>query len=74
MYNFVKIWYDYKGDGHSKQGQKEVAMKTVISLIVSALFAQYTGADFNMLFVVTLASIEVFDYLNDNTDDKNALH
>lgn len=49
-------------------------MKTVISLIVSALFAQYTGADFSMLFAVTLASIEVFDYLNDNTDDKNALH
>lgn len=49
------------------------AMKTVISLIVSAVFAQYTGADFILLFTVVETAFAVESYWNDN-DDKNALH
>lgn len=49
------------------------AMRTVISLIVSVVFASYTGLDFVMLYTVTLTAIEVYGYWND-TDDKNALH
>ncbi len=49
------------------------AMKTVISLIVSIIFAQYTGADFTILYTVTLTALEVYGCWND-TDDKNALH
>lgn len=53
--------------------RKEIAMKAVISLIVSAVFATYTGEDFITLCTVTLAALEVYGYWND-TDDKNALH
>lgn len=49
------------------------AMKTVISLIVSVVFAKYTGIDFVMLYTVTMTAIDVYGYWND-TDDKNALH
>ena len=49
------------------------AMKTVISLIVSVVFARYTGLDFITLYTVTLTALEVYGYWND-TDDKNALH
>lgn len=48
-------------------------MKTVISLIVSLVFAQYTGADFVLLFTVVETAFAVESYCND-TDDKNALH
>lgn len=49
-------------------------MKTVISLIVSAVFANYTGIDFVMLYTATLTALEVYGYWNDITGDKNALH
>ena len=45
------------------------AMKTVISLIVSVVFARYTGLDFITLYTVTLTALEVYGYWND-TDDK----
>lgn len=48
-------------------------MKTVIGLIVSVVFARYTGLDFIALYTVTLTALEVYGYWND-TDDKNALH
>ena len=49
------------------------AMRTVISLIVSVVFAEYTGADFVLLFTVVTTAFAVDNYWND-TDDKNALH
>lgn len=48
-------------------------MRTVISLIVSAVFAKYTSVDFIMLYTVALTALDVYGYWSD-TDDKNALH
>lgn len=47
-------------------------MKAAISLIVSAFFASYTGIDFALCFTVTMATLELYGYFSDDTDDKNA--
>lgn len=72
MYNFVEMWYNCKDDGHGSLPEVN-AMRTVISLIVSAVFAHYTSADFVLLFTVVETAFAAESYWND-TDDKNALH
>lgn len=45
--------------------RKEIAMRAVISLIVSIIFAIFTGTDFVILYTVTLTALDVYGYWSD---------
>ena len=49
-------------------------MKTVIGLFLSAMFAKYTGADFLLLYTVTITALDTYEYWLELTDDKSALN
>lgn len=49
-------------------------MKTAISLIVSTIFAYYTGTDFVTLYTVALTVLDLYDFWKNDTDDENASH
>lgn len=45
-------------------------MKTVLGLFLSIIFTIFTGADFLLLYTITITALDVYEYWIEHTEDK----
>ena len=46
-------------------------MKVAIGLVLSALFAKYTSADFLLLYTITITALDIYKYRIELTDNSS---